>query len=115
MTLMTLSQKGQDAVRRVLYDSPGEWFTVTRMATELRRRGWIGDDPEAGGAVRAAIARAEKSDELIFKGKGAKTGAITYSYRPFAHGSFEVGPVGHKTGPTLRDALWKAHEDGART
>jgi len=75
--------KGQEAVKQVLYGSEGEWFTVTRMANELRRRGWLGDASGAGGAVRAALRRAQEADPRIFRDRGAKTGALTYSFRPF--------------------------------
>ncbi len=75
--------KGQEAVKEVLYSSEGEWFTVTRMVHELQRRGWLGDAPEVGGAVRAALRRAQEADPRIFKDHGAKTGALTYSFRPF--------------------------------
>jgi hypothetical protein len=77
--------RGQEAVRRVLQENPGRWFTVTGMVDELTSRGWAPDSDVPASAVRTALERlANQPESVIRKGRGEKTGAVTYSV---PHGS----------------------------
>jgi hypothetical protein len=52
------SPRGQEAARRVLRESHGEWLDIPAIVTELRLRRWIdkdAKDPEA--AVRVSLRR----------------------------------------------------------
>ena len=74
--------RGQEAVRRVLEDAPGRWFTVTGMVDELRARSWLPETGAPAPAVRTALERlASQDDSPIRKDKGKKTGAVTYCLR----------------------------------
>ncbi len=73
--------KGQEAVRQVMMESPGKWFTVPLMLEELRKRGWLPETDEPGPAVRASLTRT-LADPRFRKGRGQKTGAVTYTYKP---------------------------------
>lgn len=80
--------KGQEAIRRVLMESPGKWFTVPYMLEELRRRDWLPDTDEPGNAIRASLTRVV-ADPVFQKSRGAKTGAVTFAYKPAAAGSVD--------------------------
>jgi hypothetical protein len=73
--------KTQDAIRQIMQESPGKWFTVTLMVHELETRGWSPDSDNPASAVRTAMARLAESEPRIGKGQGEKTGSVTYSFR----------------------------------
>ena len=97
--------RGMDAVMRVFKDAQGKWFTVRLMTMELQRRGWEPDSDDPESAVRTTLARAYSLDpERIHKGRGQKTGQVTYAYRdswlhheeapqPEANGSAALEPA----------------------
>jgi hypothetical protein len=73
--------KGQDAARRVLTDSPGQWFTVAEILEQLTHRGWLPDSEDPANAVRTALTRLQAADpEHIVK--GTKGGGLAYAVRP---------------------------------
>jgi hypothetical protein len=74
--------KTQDAIRQIMQEAPGKWFTVNLMVHELERRGWMPESENPSGLVRTALARLADAEPKIGKGKGEKTGSVTYSYRP---------------------------------
>jgi hypothetical protein len=77
--------RGQDAVRRIMEDAPGKWWTVTGLLAELHAREWMPESDSPANAVRVAVERVVTGDpDRFYKAKGEKTGATTYSFRPFA-------------------------------
>jgi hypothetical protein len=74
--------KGQEAVLRVLMDSPRTWFTVAGVVKELAQRGWSpsSDDPE--NPVRTSLTRVEAGNPDIRKGQDKDSGAVAYGYWP---------------------------------
>jgi hypothetical protein len=77
--------RGQHAVKRIMVETPGRWWTVTGFVKEMQLRGWISEDEKPSNAVRMAAERVVGSDPSKYhKDKGKKTGTTTYSYRPFA-------------------------------
>jgi hypothetical protein len=73
--------RGQEAVRRVMVDSPGKWWTVGAMVKELEHRDWLPDTEAPAPAVRTSMERLAASPHYaITKDKG-KSGAVTYRYR----------------------------------
>lgn len=74
--------RGQDVVRAILESAPGKWWTLTLLAREVEDRDW---SPMSHNALRMAADRVVANDpDHYFKDTGTKTGAATYSYRPFA-------------------------------
>jgi hypothetical protein len=77
--------KGQEAVRRVLTEAPGKWFTVAQVVDELTNRGWTPESDDPANAVRSALARVETSDPFHIQkrtsGRGAGAGVV-YRYSP---------------------------------
>ncbi len=95
--------KGQEAVRRVMMESPGQWFTVPYMLAELRRRDWLPESDEPGNAVRASLTRLVV-DPQFQKGRGAKTGAVTFAYKPhFADDTDHHAGAGESAPPSSTD------------
>lgn len=72
--------RGQEAVRRVMRQSPGKWFTVKLMAGELQRRGWLPDSEQPINAVRTALDRLAEADPHVGKGMGEKTRSVTFRW-----------------------------------
>jgi hypothetical protein len=74
--------RGMDAVLRVLRETQGKWFTVKLMTNELQRHGWEPDSEDPESVVRTTLARAHRMHpDRIHKGRGEKTGQVTYAYR----------------------------------
>jgi hypothetical protein len=72
--------RGQEAVRRVLADSPGKWWTVGSVVKEMEHRDWLPDTEAPMPAIRTALERlASNPQHGVRKDKG-KTGAVTFSY-----------------------------------
>lgn len=99
--------RGVEAVVRVLQESPGKWFTVRLMTKELEQRQWLPTSADPESAVRAALARAHAGDEVhIDKGRGKKTGQITYRYAPAGSREAHAQPEHEEAErPRLADAL----------
>lgn len=74
--------RGQEAVRQVMKESVGKWWTVTSLVKELQTRGWLPESEVPSSAVRTAVERLVVTDPNVHKDKGS-TGAVTYSFRPF--------------------------------
>lgn len=74
--------KGQDAVRRIMMEFPGRWFTVAQMVDELQRRGWLPESDDPANPVRTALTRVQAADpDNIEKGM-TKDGVVAYGYMP---------------------------------
>lgn len=78
--------RGQQAVRRVLVESPGRFFTVQDMVAALREHGWMPDtvNPNSPSpAVRTALERlsGDKASKVL---KGGLNGRVAWSYQPNA-------------------------------
>jgi hypothetical protein len=74
--------RGVEAVRRVMMESPGKWFTVKLMTSELRSREWLPESANPESAVRTSLTRAFESSDDIQKDRGKQTGQVTFSFRP---------------------------------
>ncbi|MCA1702848.1 MAG: hypothetical protein LC808_06080 [Actinobacteria bacterium] len=85
--------RGQEAIRQVMQKAVGKWWTVSSLVRELEQRGWLPDSEIPASAVRTAVERLVSTDPNVHKDKG-RTGAVTYSFRPFAP-PHEVESNGH--------------------
>ncbi len=72
--------RGQHAVRQVLTENPGRWYTVRLMTRELGERGWLPDSDQPENAVRTALTRIAETDPLVRRGVGEKTRQITFAW-----------------------------------
>jgi hypothetical protein len=72
--------RGQNAVRIVMQESPGQWFTIRLMTRELEQRGWRPDSDQPENAVRTALTRLADTDPHVRKGMGARTRQVTFAW-----------------------------------
>jgi hypothetical protein len=100
--------KGREAVRLVLMESPGQWFTLPYMLDELQRRGWLPESNEPGNAVRAALTRLV-TDPDFQKQREHKSGAVVFAYKPLS----APEEVGSLPGPAAEDDHSHSQEAGA--
>lgn len=75
--------RGQEAVVRVMQESVGKWWPVGLVTEELSKRGWLPESDNPANAVRAALDRLVAIEDSGFRKDRGKSGAVTYSYRPF--------------------------------
>jgi hypothetical protein len=75
--------RGQEAVKRVLADSPGRGWTVSGLVEELYHRGWQPNSRDPANAVRVALERVVASDPAQFRKESGDIGGTLYSYWPF--------------------------------
>jgi hypothetical protein len=75
--------RGAEAVRAVLMDTPGKWFSVPMVVHALDHRGWLPESDAPSNAVRTALERLIATEaELFRKDRGEKTGKVVYAYKP---------------------------------
>ena len=100
--------RGQEAVRRIMVDAPGKWWTVKDLVRELSTRGWQPDARNPMTAVRAAAERVVTGDTAFKKSRGDRSVAATYSFHPL-----ETGPAPKKRlAQLLEEYQPKAHPVG---
>jgi hypothetical protein len=70
--------RGAEAVRRVLADRQGDWFTVTHIVGLLDKQNWMPNSSNPANAVRTALERLVDTGGI--EKNRSTTGAVIYRY-----------------------------------
>lgn len=75
--------RGQEAVRQILIETPGVWYSVPLLVQAMQNRHWIAADETPRNAVRVAAERVVGADpERFSKERDPNTGVTVYGYWP---------------------------------
>lgn len=70
--------RGAEAIRRVLAEREGHWYTVAGVVDALEKRDWLPNSSNPANAVRTALERLVEA-KVLRKGRSAQ-GSVVYSY-----------------------------------
>jgi hypothetical protein len=97
---LATAPRGQEAIKQVLLDAPGTWWSIPALVNELVSRGWAPDSDQPESAVRVAVERVVSANPEQFQ-KERRPGSRTPFYVYWPNPESLLGEISETVGDVI--------------